>query len=50
LIISAFVSVDFLQGAVFEESPLVKNKYAVMTGFSVSWVFLKSSRMTEKRD
>lgn len=50
LIISAFVSVDFLQGAAFEESPLVKNKYAVMTGFSVSWVFLKSSRMTEKRD
>jgi outer membrane scaffolding protein for murein synthesis (MipA/OmpV family) len=49
-IISAFVSVDFLQGAVFEESPLVKNKYAVMTGFSVSWVFLKSSRMVEKRD
>ena len=50
LIISAFVSVDFLQGAAFEESPLVKNKYAVMTGFSVSWVFLKSSRMVEKRD
>jgi len=49
-IISAFVSVDFLQGAVFEESPLVKNKYAVMTGFSVSWVFLKSSRMVEKKD
>lgn len=49
-IISAFVSVDFLQGAAFEESPLVKNKYAVMTGFSVSWVFLKSSRMTEKKD
>jgi len=49
-IISAFVSVDFLQGAAFEESPLVKNKYAVMTGFSVSWVFLKSSRMVEKRD
>ena len=49
-IINAFVSVDFLQGAVFEESPLVKNKYAVMAGFSVSWVFLKSSRMVEKRD
>ncbi len=49
-IVSAFVSVDFLQGAVFEESPLVKNKYAVMAGFAVSWVFLKSSRMVEKRD
>jgi outer membrane scaffolding protein for murein synthesis (MipA/OmpV family) len=48
--ISAFVSMDFLQGAVFEESPLVKNKYAIMTGFSVSWIFLTSSRMAEKRD
>ena len=49
-IVSAFVSVDFLQGAVFEESPLVKNKYSVMTGFAVSWVFLKSSRMVQKKD
>lgn len=50
LIISTFVSLDFLQGAAFEGSPLVKNKYAVMAGFTVSWVFLKSSRMVEKRD
>jgi outer membrane scaffolding protein for murein synthesis (MipA/OmpV family) len=49
-IVSAFVSVDFLQGAVFEESPLLKNKYSVMAGFAVSWVFLKSSRMVSKRD
>lgn len=49
-IINAFVSLDFLQGAAFEGSPLVKNKYAVMTGFTVSWVFLKSSKMAEKRD
>ena len=46
-IISAFVSLDFLQGATFEGSPLVKNKYAVMTGITVSWVFLTSSRMVE---
>ena len=46
-IISAFVSLDFLQGAAFEGSPLVKNKYAVMTGITVSWVFLKSSKMVE---
>jgi outer membrane protein len=49
-IINAFVSLDFLQGAAFEESPLVKTKYAVMTGFAVSWVFWSSSRMVEKRD
>ena len=46
-IIGAFVSLDFLQGAAFEGSPLVKNKYAVMTGITVSWVFLTSSRMVE---
>jgi len=46
-IIGAFVSLDFLQGATFEGSPLVKNKYAVMTGITVSWVFLTSSRMVE---
>jgi len=46
-IIGAFVSLDFLQGAAFEGSPLVKNKYAVMTGITVSWVFLKSSKMVE---
>jgi outer membrane protein len=49
-IINAFVSLDFLQGAAFEESPLVKKKYALMTGFTVSWVFLTSSRMVEKKD
>ncbi len=48
--INAFVSLDFLQGAAFEESPLIKTKTAVMAGFTFSWIFLKSSRMTEKRD
>ncbi len=38
----AFVSADFLQGAVFEDSPLVKTKTSWMSGFSVTWVFLKS--------
>jgi outer membrane protein len=50
LILNAFVSLDFLQGAVFEDSPLVKNKYSLMTGFTVSWVFMKSSEMVEKGD
>ena len=38
----AFVSADFLQGAVFEDSPLVKRKTSWMGGFSITWVFLKS--------
>ncbi|HRS82662.1 MAG TPA: MipA/OmpV family protein [Smithellaceae bacterium] len=40
----AFVSADFLQGAVFEDSPLVKTKTSWMSGFSITWVFLKSKK------
>ena len=40
----AFVSADFLQGAVFEDSPLVKTKTSWMSGFSVTWIFLKSKK------
>jgi outer membrane scaffolding protein for murein synthesis (MipA/OmpV family) len=43
-IFNAFVSADFLHGAVFEDSPLVKTKVSVMSGFNVSWVFLKSAK------
>lgn len=42
---NAFVSADFLQGAVFEDSPLVKTKTSLMSGFSVSWIFFKSAEM-----
>jgi MipA family protein len=45
LIFNTFVSLDFLQGAVFEDSPLVKTKYSVMWGFAVSWIFLKSESL-----
>jgi outer membrane scaffolding protein for murein synthesis (MipA/OmpV family) len=48
LIFNTFVSLDFLQGAVFEDSPLVKTKYSVMWGFAVSWIFLKSERLVSK--
>ncbi len=44
LIFHAFVSADFLHGAVFEESPLVKTRTSVMSGFSVSWLFAKSAK------
>jgi len=43
-IFSAFVSADFLQGAAFEDSPLVKTKTSWMGGFSFTWVFLKSRK------
>jgi outer membrane protein len=43
-IFHTFASADFLQGAVFEDSPLVKTKISWMGGFSVTWVFLKSEK------
>jgi outer membrane protein len=46
LIFNVFLSVDFLQGAVMADSPLVKNKTSVLSGFTVSWVFAKSKKMT----
>jgi outer membrane protein len=47
-ILNAFVGLDFLQGATFENSPLVKNKYSMMYGFAVSWIFLQSSERVKK--
>jgi outer membrane scaffolding protein for murein synthesis (MipA/OmpV family) len=44
-IFSTFVSADFLQGAVFENSPLVKIDTSIMTGISLTWVFFKSAKM-----
>lgn len=44
-----FVSADFLQGAVFEESPLIKAKTSWMGGFSVTWVFLKSEKTVQDK-
>jgi len=41
---NAFVGMDFLQGAVYEDSPLVKTKYSIMSGFAISWIFLKSAK------
>lgn len=41
-IFNAFISADFLQGACFEDSPLVKRETSLMSGFNVSWIFMKS--------
>ncbi len=41
---NAFVSADFLDGAAFEDSPLVKTKTSIMSGVSVSWIFFKSEK------
>ena len=43
-IFNVFLSTDFLQGAVFEDSPLVKRDTSFMSGVSVSWIFFKSAK------
>lgn len=45
LIFNVFASMDYLRGAVYEDSPLVKTKYAFLYGLSISWVFLTSEKM-----
>lgn len=50
VILGAFVGLDYLDGAVFEESPLVKTRYSWMCGFTVSWVFLKSTERAQKAE
>jgi outer membrane protein len=43
LVFNVFVSMDLLHGAVMEDSPLVKTKTSVMSGFTISWIFRKSA-------
>lgn len=44
-IYSAFMSADFLQGASFEDSPMVKRETSIMSGITVSWIFYKSAKI-----
>lgn len=46
----AYARYDTLRGAVFEDSPLVRRRYYVSTGFAVAWIPLQSSRMVERDD
>jgi outer membrane scaffolding protein for murein synthesis (MipA/OmpV family) len=43
-IFSGFASADFLQGASFEDSPLVKREISIMSGASISWIFFRSEK------
>ncbi|MGP8153482.1 MAG: MipA/OmpV family protein [Smithella sp.] len=43
-VLNAFDSADFLQGATFENSPLVKRETSFMSGISVAWIFFKSAK------
>lgn len=45
----AFVRVDDLRGAAFEDSPLVRRRHSTAVGLGVSWVFAKSAQRAPKR-
>lgn len=44
-IFNAFISADFLQGASFEDSPLVKRETSIMSGLGISWILYQSKKM-----
>ena len=46
----AFVRYDYLGGAAFRESPLVRQKHALAAGFGVAWIFAQSGRLVESDD
>lgn len=46
----AFLRYDDLSGAAFETSPLVKQKYSLMAGVGVAWIFARSATLVERHD
>jgi len=45
--IGSFVRYDYLRGATFDDSPLVKQDYSLMAGVGVSYVFAHSEKMVD---
>jgi len=48
--VGAFARWDTLSGAVFEESPLVRQKHSFAAGVAFTRAFMRSSRLTEVRE
>jgi MipA family protein len=48
--VGGFVRYDNLQGATFEDSPLVKQSNALWAGVAISWVFAESSQRVAVED
>lgn len=48
--VGAYIRYDTLQGAAFEDSPLVKQKYYVAGGIGIAWMIRESSRTVESDD
>ena len=45
--VGGFVRGDYLGGAAFDDSPLVKKRMSVMGGIGVSWIFAQSARKAD---
>jgi outer membrane protein len=48
--LGAFIRYDELAGAVFEDSPLVKQRYGFSGGVGIAWMIGESSRLVESDD
>ncbi|HSY08242.1 MAG TPA: MipA/OmpV family protein [Steroidobacteraceae bacterium] len=48
--VGAFIRYDALQGAAFEDSPLVKQKYYIAGGIGIAWMIRESARTVEADD
>lgn len=48
--VGAFVRLDTLAGAIFEDSPLVRQKETLAAGFAVSWIFARSLQLGSPED
>jgi outer membrane scaffolding protein for murein synthesis (MipA/OmpV family) len=45
--IGCFARYDYLDGAAFVDSPLVKSREAFATGIALSWIFARSNEQVE---
>jgi len=48
--VGAFARYDTLNGARFEDSPLVRSEHAFMAGLSIAWIFAQSERLVDEKD
>ena len=48
--VGGFVRQDWLAGASYENSPLVKSDYALAAGIGIAYIFARSSRTVEAYD
>lgn len=48
--VGGFLRYDNLAGAVFDDSPLVRDRSALSAGVAISWIFGQSSQLVDRKD